>query len=633
MKIAGYIITPLGVLAFIGTLLGGHSPIGPLFWIAVGIVLLVFGYRKKAKDTGETQSAEPIDKSAFPHVNKNSVDDKKFKAWGICFISVSFMFFCAWVFISYFPEYQVRKTTRNIENEIVNGDTYIVDIKSLDSLTYHSIPPQYIYADGRLRKYKNFNQPQTNKESFIDTLSIYDQRGKFDIVVDSTIIKPYTIAFEIDYLIRKSEFCIGGKNSYEVASITTDPFFSDFTTDYHLGEAVDSWVGINSLRENALSEVKMQPFFQDTLSGMTKTLFFYTQGDENYFYTENFRNDNGEIVKTCGAGCINIIDKRPFLYINNDTISNKEQCQPDIYMRHSLCEYQIKPYRIFYKNDSNINPIADIKESFSDLAQNISSGKINGQEGASVQMTSNITPDRIYDSFNNNNSVHISHWIETNSPIICDGCITSPFKHNYHKGSKYSITNFYQNKYASNSNYGIVDEDLIYDFLQKYGKPYLYFFEYNDSWFPRSPQLKDIYSQDGILSLADSLLLLPTIQSYKFYQNKPNVNKKHDYISRLTPKPLKYEEWDQYINDVRRAKANDRLFNYPMYYYTTISKHNYDVIYVLTSPKYYSYEVYTDYGLSDRIKNICVPILVVGIIFLIVGFLLLIIYKRTLHAK
>lgn len=46
MKIAGYIITPLGVLAFIGTLLGGHSPIGPLFWIAVGIVLLVLGYRK-----------------------------------------------------------------------------------------------------------------------------------------------------------------------------------------------------------------------------------------------------------------------------------------------------------------------------------------------------------------------------------------------------------------------------------------------------------------------------------------------------------------------------------------------------------------------------------------------------------
>lgn len=47
MKIAGYIITPLGVLAFIGTLLGGHSPIGPLFWIVVGITLLILGYRKE----------------------------------------------------------------------------------------------------------------------------------------------------------------------------------------------------------------------------------------------------------------------------------------------------------------------------------------------------------------------------------------------------------------------------------------------------------------------------------------------------------------------------------------------------------------------------------------------------------
>lgn len=62
MKIAGYIITPLGVLAFIGTLLGGHSPIGPLFWIAVGIVLLVLGYRK--------------DKYRKPIVKGNRTDDK-----------------------------------------------------------------------------------------------------------------------------------------------------------------------------------------------------------------------------------------------------------------------------------------------------------------------------------------------------------------------------------------------------------------------------------------------------------------------------------------------------------------------------------------------------------------------------
>ena len=62
MKIAGYIITPLGVLAFIGTLLGGHSPIGPLFWIAVGVILIVLGYRK--------------DKHCSPKENENRTEDK-----------------------------------------------------------------------------------------------------------------------------------------------------------------------------------------------------------------------------------------------------------------------------------------------------------------------------------------------------------------------------------------------------------------------------------------------------------------------------------------------------------------------------------------------------------------------------
>ncbi len=62
MKIAGYIITPLGVLAFIGTLLGGHSPIGPLFWIAVGVILIVLGYRK--------------DKHRNPKENENRTEDK-----------------------------------------------------------------------------------------------------------------------------------------------------------------------------------------------------------------------------------------------------------------------------------------------------------------------------------------------------------------------------------------------------------------------------------------------------------------------------------------------------------------------------------------------------------------------------
>ena len=69
MKIAGYIIAPLGVLAFIGTLLGGHSPIGPLFWIVVGITLLILGYRKE-KLPIFAKSLFPMEKcSQTPQIN------------------------------------------------------------------------------------------------------------------------------------------------------------------------------------------------------------------------------------------------------------------------------------------------------------------------------------------------------------------------------------------------------------------------------------------------------------------------------------------------------------------------------------------------------------------------------------
>ena len=47
MKTAGYIIICLGVLAFVGTLIGGHNPIGPLFWIVLGVFLLLRARRKQ----------------------------------------------------------------------------------------------------------------------------------------------------------------------------------------------------------------------------------------------------------------------------------------------------------------------------------------------------------------------------------------------------------------------------------------------------------------------------------------------------------------------------------------------------------------------------------------------------------
>lgn len=59
MKIAGYVFAAIGGLALIGGLAAGHSVFGPLFWLALGIVLIYFG--KKKEETHETQ--EPAEEN------------------------------------------------------------------------------------------------------------------------------------------------------------------------------------------------------------------------------------------------------------------------------------------------------------------------------------------------------------------------------------------------------------------------------------------------------------------------------------------------------------------------------------------------------------------------------------------
>lgn len=46
MKVFGWICTIIGSLAFIGTAIYGHSVFGPVFWIALGIVLLLKSKKK-----------------------------------------------------------------------------------------------------------------------------------------------------------------------------------------------------------------------------------------------------------------------------------------------------------------------------------------------------------------------------------------------------------------------------------------------------------------------------------------------------------------------------------------------------------------------------------------------------------
>ena len=64
MKVIGWILVVFGGLALIGSIAGGHSPFGPLFWMALGFILIYFGNKKEkekqsvVKEKEETNNTE-----------------------------------------------------------------------------------------------------------------------------------------------------------------------------------------------------------------------------------------------------------------------------------------------------------------------------------------------------------------------------------------------------------------------------------------------------------------------------------------------------------------------------------------------------------------------------------------------
>lgn len=89
MKIAGYIFAAIGGLALIGGLAAGHSVFGPLFWLALGIVLIYFGNKKEEKQqTMEkndiiNQQPTKAEKSMSPSKNETQeiITDKPMTYW------------------------------------------------------------------------------------------------------------------------------------------------------------------------------------------------------------------------------------------------------------------------------------------------------------------------------------------------------------------------------------------------------------------------------------------------------------------------------------------------------------------------------------------------------------------------
>ena len=74
-----------------------------------------------------------------------------------------------------------------------------------DDVEYHEIPTSYIYQDGRLRKYASYSNRDSNYY-FLE-----DAKGYFSINTnDTSIIKPYQQAFEIDVFKQSSGMYAAG---------------------------------------------------------------------------------------------------------------------------------------------------------------------------------------------------------------------------------------------------------------------------------------------------------------------------------------------------------------------------------------------------------------------------------------
>ena len=61
MRITGWIFTVLGILSLLGCLLKGNNPIGPIFWLGLGI-FLIYRASQKEQEKKKKISGTTIDK-------------------------------------------------------------------------------------------------------------------------------------------------------------------------------------------------------------------------------------------------------------------------------------------------------------------------------------------------------------------------------------------------------------------------------------------------------------------------------------------------------------------------------------------------------------------------------------------
>ena len=132
--------------------------------------------------------------------------NKKIKvAWILTIVSIVLIastFVLVFIEDRYYSQYwdsiYAKEIIGNVQ-KVADSTTYFIEVFPFDDVEYHEIPTSYLYQDGRLRKYASYSDRDSNYY-FLE-----DAKGYFSIETnDSSIIKPYLQAFEIDVFKQKS---------------------------------------------------------------------------------------------------------------------------------------------------------------------------------------------------------------------------------------------------------------------------------------------------------------------------------------------------------------------------------------------------------------------------------------------
>lgn len=210
--------------------------------------------------------------------------------------------------------------------KVADSTTYFIEVFPFDDVEYHEIPTSYIYQDGRLRKYASYSYRDSNYY-FLE-----DAKGYFSINTnDTSIIKPYQQAFEIDVFKQSSGMYAAGAP----ISFLDGLFWNNFTFSTE-GVGCIKVFDLNNILSDSLLYQK-----DDVRKNKYYPLFWeYTIRPYRIFYNSDNKNRN----------------------ISND-ISSSFNDVVNIFKQHKYKSVKALDYNSFLPDSNQIrNKYYDIKE-------------------------------------------------------------------------------------------------------------------------------------------------------------------------------------------------------------------------------------------------------------------------------